>query len=297
MSKVSLYQSFSPRHGDGSLNTLHLVAAEDIAKGRFKRKAGDALCKPAARFWMLEPVSDAQINREVDGFLQWGCKACAERAAKLRIDVNELRSQSPRAAATAPAASGWVAYGADDASAQPVDYGWVWADVGGQVRPLYYGSSNHSIGPWYIDDVASDLDEDKAYSGEVLRWMTMTMPSLDAQADIKAQPFDAPKQEHAKAHEIIRNNTHNDKGEAVYRVVDEFEEGCSGVQVRMTGDRVHLMQKPMTTLLKATEQILSHLHDAKIIFWLVGEGHHEDGRVEQCVFLPVTPYSPNRATA
>lgn len=54
----------------------HIVLCEDVSVGRFKRVAGDALCKPIRKFngnlW-VSPSKDAVPS----------CKACLERAEKL----------------------------------------------------------------------------------------------------------------------------------------------------------------------------------------------------------------------
>lgn len=289
MTSISLHQSYSPRHGDGSLNTLHIVVTEDLAKGRFKRKAGDALCKPSAKFWMLEPVRDTNMHREVDGFHQWGCKACQARAFKLGIDVNALRSKSVPAAAASPTAlAGWHDYCLD---AQPADYGWVWADVGSAVRPLYFGASNHGTGPWYKDNVGCDLDEAMAFTGEVLRWMPMTMPTLPPRDSVHKDNEPCSSERLAVAHQLIKARAVNARGEMVYRTVDAFDEADAGVQAVFQGNYVLLMQNPMISLVSATEYLLSWLLHEKIAYKLDGEYHHPDGRVEQRIRILTTASS------
>lgn len=72
--------AYSPRHGAVSTGAEHLVLKQDLSAGRLKRKRGDALCKPADKFWGLEVFPD-QENRT----RQWLCKRCAELAEKLDI--------------------------------------------------------------------------------------------------------------------------------------------------------------------------------------------------------------------
>lgn len=56
----------------------HLVLTRPFTAGRLKRSTGDALCKPHAKFWGLEP------NLERDPAAAT-CKRCKEIAGRLNL--------------------------------------------------------------------------------------------------------------------------------------------------------------------------------------------------------------------
>lgn len=56
----------------------HLVLTRPLEAGRLKRGVGDALCKPHAKFWGLEPY----IERDP---ATASCKKCREVAARLNL--------------------------------------------------------------------------------------------------------------------------------------------------------------------------------------------------------------------
>lgn len=62
-----------------------VVATGELASGRLRRKAGDALCKPASKFWGLYPGHD-HGDRQRDST----CKSCLAKADRLGIDVESL---------------------------------------------------------------------------------------------------------------------------------------------------------------------------------------------------------------
>lgn len=46
--------AYTPRQGPSSNGTYHLVVQAPLQAGRLRREPGDALCKPARRFWGLD---------------------------------------------------------------------------------------------------------------------------------------------------------------------------------------------------------------------------------------------------
>jgi hypothetical protein len=54
--------AYSRREGANSLGNYHLVLDQPLSSGRLHRNTHDALCKPARRFWGLEPRSEASAN-------------------------------------------------------------------------------------------------------------------------------------------------------------------------------------------------------------------------------------------
>lgn len=56
----------------------HLIVTSDMTRGRLVRQAGDALCKPAARFWGLEPEPERSLKTV-------SCKRCKEIAERLGL--------------------------------------------------------------------------------------------------------------------------------------------------------------------------------------------------------------------
>jgi hypothetical protein len=45
--------AFSPRQGGGTVARYHAVLDQPVEAERFRRKAGDPLCKPREKFWGL----------------------------------------------------------------------------------------------------------------------------------------------------------------------------------------------------------------------------------------------------
>lgn len=54
--------AFNPRQGDRSDARYHAVIDTPIAEGRFVRAAGDALCRPARKFWGLAVGNPSAVN-------------------------------------------------------------------------------------------------------------------------------------------------------------------------------------------------------------------------------------------
>lgn len=73
------YPAYHPRDTGNSHGKRHLLVSEDYERGRLKRSKGDALCKPASKFWQLdrqrEPVKIAPHPETV-------CSRCRERAER-----------------------------------------------------------------------------------------------------------------------------------------------------------------------------------------------------------------------
>lgn len=57
---------------------LHLIVTADLLRGRLSRSAGDALCKPAKKFWGLEPDPERDLSDVT-------CKRCSEISARLQL--------------------------------------------------------------------------------------------------------------------------------------------------------------------------------------------------------------------
>ncbi|RMH18206.1 MAG: hypothetical protein D6698_07425 [Gammaproteobacteria bacterium] len=72
--EFSIGYAYSPRPAAWSRGRHHIVLETPIQKGRYRRKAGDALCKPAEKFWSLESVPGAKVPT---------CKECLRRAELL----------------------------------------------------------------------------------------------------------------------------------------------------------------------------------------------------------------------
>lgn len=79
--RTSIAYAYSPRENVGSGGGDHIVCAENVTAGRLKRQAGDALCKPQARFWGLQQRwgADTCLNYQATA----SCLRCLEIAEKL----------------------------------------------------------------------------------------------------------------------------------------------------------------------------------------------------------------------
>lgn len=72
-------------HGFGygsSRSGNHAVVLHRLQTGRLVRQPGDALCKPAAKFWTWELIESAGQSDTVD------CVRCTEIAGRLGLDLN-----------------------------------------------------------------------------------------------------------------------------------------------------------------------------------------------------------------
>lgn len=70
---VSTAYAYSPRENVGSLGGLHIVVRVPVHAGRLHREPGDALCKPAAKFWGLDGRENTPAT----------CIGCLRAAVKL----------------------------------------------------------------------------------------------------------------------------------------------------------------------------------------------------------------------
>lgn len=64
--------AYSPRQTAWSYANYHAVLDQPLDAGRLHRKAGDALCKPAQRFWGLERITTSPVD----------CPRCIELAER-----------------------------------------------------------------------------------------------------------------------------------------------------------------------------------------------------------------------
>lgn len=78
MATAHVEYAYSPRQGNFSNGTYHLVMNEDLESGRLKRRTHDVLCAPWRKFWGLEPRTDATPN----------CARCAALAARHGVAVD-----------------------------------------------------------------------------------------------------------------------------------------------------------------------------------------------------------------
>lgn len=88
MATLTVGYAYSPRQTATPIGAYHLVTLERLEAGRITRDAGDALCKPARRFWGLERHPSFEKNGA-------DCKRCREIAARLNLSL--LTSAQPGA--------------------------------------------------------------------------------------------------------------------------------------------------------------------------------------------------------
>ena len=55
MSTAHTEYAFNPRQGAMSNGSYHAILDQPLHVGRLRREAGDPLCKPARKFWGLNP--------------------------------------------------------------------------------------------------------------------------------------------------------------------------------------------------------------------------------------------------
>lgn len=60
----------------------HITVTEELHDGRLHRQPGDALCKPRAKFWGLDPHEGENRRREGQPF---DCLACARLNERLHL--------------------------------------------------------------------------------------------------------------------------------------------------------------------------------------------------------------------
>jgi len=60
---VAIAHAFTPRETATFGGRDHVIVLGDFVRPRFKRKNGDALCRPRSKFWGLEQVDDPKSRR------------------------------------------------------------------------------------------------------------------------------------------------------------------------------------------------------------------------------------------
>ena len=88
--RVSFAYAYSPRENDGSSGKYHVVTQVPLEAGRLRRAAGDALCKPARKFWGLDA-------RSFERFQTYPCKRCKALAERLGL-LDAAKAAACRAA-------------------------------------------------------------------------------------------------------------------------------------------------------------------------------------------------------
>lgn len=79
----------------------HLMLRADFTAGRLRRKAGDALCKPARQFSCLDALG---FDTHPHGAVR--CKECQRRAARYGFDLNDPMKRPVGMAPTPDAGGG-----------------------------------------------------------------------------------------------------------------------------------------------------------------------------------------------
>lgn len=71
--RAHVEHAYTPRETGGYGGRDHIVLDEDVVRsgGRFRRQAGDAVCKVRSKFWGLHPVEEGRAP---------SCKRCVEMA-------------------------------------------------------------------------------------------------------------------------------------------------------------------------------------------------------------------------
>ena len=73
--------AYSPRQGARSIAREHAILDQPVRVGRFRRDAGDALCKPRRAFWGLDQGSTNCVS----------CPRCLELAKRYSVKLPVLR--------------------------------------------------------------------------------------------------------------------------------------------------------------------------------------------------------------
>ena len=71
--------AYSPRQGAWTIARYHAALDQPLVAGRCKRDKGDALCKPAQRFWGLEAVTTSPVT----------CPRCLELAKRYGVTLTD----------------------------------------------------------------------------------------------------------------------------------------------------------------------------------------------------------------
>jgi hypothetical protein len=80
--RTTIAYAYSPRENVGSSGGDHILCVEAVTRGRLRREAGDALCKPRARFWGLDARGDGATA---------SCLRCLELAERIVGEASEER--------------------------------------------------------------------------------------------------------------------------------------------------------------------------------------------------------------
>jgi len=75
---VEVAHAYAPRESATHGGSDHVVLLRDLDLGRLRREKGDALCKPAKKFWGLVVASDRLPD----------CLACIERVEKISLELS-----------------------------------------------------------------------------------------------------------------------------------------------------------------------------------------------------------------
>lgn len=78
--------AYNPRQGPRSMARYHAVLDQPLRAGRFRRDAGDALCRPRSAFWGLYPGAADQVS----------CPTCRDRATRYGIQLEERPPKATR---------------------------------------------------------------------------------------------------------------------------------------------------------------------------------------------------------
>lgn len=78
---LTVYGAYHPRDAGNAAGRDHLVVSVAFSKGRLRREAGDALCKPARKFWGLHSHPERKPT----------CKRCLDLAARHGLALPEAK--------------------------------------------------------------------------------------------------------------------------------------------------------------------------------------------------------------
>lgn len=80
MAKVTAHpeHAYTRRQTDRTFGHDHAVLDQDLDRGRFKREKGDALYKPARKFWGLYPTNTSPVS----------CPRCIDLAERHGVELS-----------------------------------------------------------------------------------------------------------------------------------------------------------------------------------------------------------------
>jgi hypothetical protein len=84
---LTVYGAYNPSDRGNSAGANHLVVTGALVRGRIRREEGDALCRPAQKFWGLYSHPERKPT----------CKRCLEIAARhgLLLPTLETKDGKP----------------------------------------------------------------------------------------------------------------------------------------------------------------------------------------------------------